>query len=172
VAAIATMVATVVSVQPKLSDARDRVDARWTPLRAPLATRYDALAKVGQAFATAGAASRTVTKDLDAQLRHWQQLAALGDAHAQPDAEAGAANDLEALARRARANFAASDKLKTDKGIAAAFATFDQSVPPAGAITAYNAAVRSYEHERTGTMHRLVASVFGYGDRPALVLGT
>ena len=170
--AVATVVAGVVVVQPKLSDARDRVDARWLPLRAPLAARYEALAKVGQAFTTAGAGSRTVTKALDAQLRGWQQLAGRGDAHDQPGAEAAAANALEALARRARANFAASDKLKTDQGIAAAFAAFDQSVPPVAAVTAYNAAVRSYEHERTGIVHRLVASVLGYDDQPALVLGT
>jgi hypothetical protein len=95
-----------------------------------------------------------------------------GPKHTDPGAEATTADELEALARRARANVAASARLSADPGIASAFAAFDQAVVAPAAVKAYNRAVRAYERARTGTIKSLVARALGYDARPVLVLGT
>src|SRR5438067_2422450 len=85
---IAGAVAAVLLVRPHLQSARDDVDAHWTPLRAPLATRYTALGGVVQALHAAGATDRAVTKDLDAALARWSKLALHGAAHTDAGVEA------------------------------------------------------------------------------------
>jgi hypothetical protein len=168
---VAGGVAAVVLVQPELSDARDRVDTTWTPLRAPLAARYTALTGVAQTFAAAGAGERAVTAELNSTLERWSKLALRGDAHTDPGAEASTANELEALARRVRANMLASDRLKTNAPLAEAFAKYDQTIAPAPAVVAYNKAARAYEDQREGTIHGIVAGILGYEGRPQLVFG-
>jgi hypothetical protein len=168
---VAGSVAAVVLVQPDLSEARDRVDAAWTPLRAPLAARYTALDGVAQTMTAAGAGDRAVTKDLDATLARWSKLALRGDAHTDPGAEAATANELEALARRVRANVQGSDKLKTNVVLNDAIAKYDQTIAPAPAVVAYNRAARAYEDQREGTIHSLVATALGFDGRPQLVFG-
>jgi len=163
--------AAIVLSQPELSDARDRVDARWTPLRAPLAARYEALAGVTTAVTDAGGGDRAVTKELDAALQRWSRLALQGDNHNDPAAEVAVAGELESLARRMRANVAASDRLGSNEAVQVAIGAFDQAVPPPAAVTAYNRAARVYEDERDGIVRALVARVLGYESRPQLVLG-
>ena len=51
---VALVVAAVVLVRPGLEDDRDRVDARWTPLRPTLITRYAKLGSVATAAARRG----------------------------------------------------------------------------------------------------------------------
>jgi hypothetical protein len=164
--------AAAVLVQPDLADARDRVDATWTPLREPLAARYVALGGVAQALTDAGAGERAVTKDLNAALARWAKLALRGAQHTDADVEATTANELEALARRTRANVAASAKLSTNPALTAAIAKFDQVIAPAPAVVAYNRTVRAYQDQREGTINGLVAGALGYEARPELVLGT
>ena len=165
-------VAGALLVRPDLVDTRDRVDATWTPLRAPLATRYEALGGVATALTAAGAGDRAATKALSAELERWRAFALRGPTHTNPAAEATTADELEALARRARANVAASARLTADPAIAAAFAAFDQAVVAPATVNAYNRAVRAYEHARDGTIKALVARALGYDARPVLVLGT
>jgi len=170
--AIAGAVAAVVLIEPDLSDARDRVDHRWTPLREPLDARYQALGGVATALHDAGEGDRAVTTDLDSVLARWSKLALRGPTHTDPAREAATANELEALARRVRANIAGSDRLTANTALGAAMGAFDQAVPPAPrAIEAYNRAVRQYEHERSGTINRLVAAALGYDARTLLVVG-
>jgi hypothetical protein len=167
------VVTAVVTVQPDLSDARDRVDLRWTALRAPLDTRYQALAGVATALHDAGAGDRAVTTALDDTLARWSKLALRGPKHTDIALEAKTANDLEALARRVTANINASDRLHANEALGAAKLAFDQAVPE-GFVPmkkAYNRAVRQYEQERSGTIHRLVAAALGYDPRPLLVVG-
>jgi len=161
----------VLTVQPDLSDTRDRVDAAWTPLRAPLATRYTALAKVASVLHAADEGDRTITVDLDRTLSRWQKLALRGDAHTDAGEEASVANDLEALARRVRANILGSDRLKTNQLLSAALQAYDQAVVPVPALDAYNAAVARYQSERSGSLHHLVATVMGFDERPRLLVG-
>jgi hypothetical protein len=168
---VAGGVAAVVLVQPDLSDARDRVDARWTPLRAPLAARYTALGGVAQTLTDAGAGERAVTKDLDAALARWSKLALRGDSHTDAGVEAATANELEALARRMRANVLASDKLKANAALTDAIAKYDQTIAPAPAIVAYNRSVQAYEDQREGAIHGFVARILGYDGRAQLVFG-
>jgi hypothetical protein len=159
----------VVSNKSALEDDRSAIDARWTTVRAPLAARYDALGQVGAALAGAGAQDRTYTKDLDAELGVWKQLAASGRPH--PSAEAASANRLEGLATRVRVNVARSVRLTRDAGIAQAFSAFDGAVVPPPDIQRYNRAVQNYQDTRTDSLKRLAAKVLGFGPRPLLVVG-
>jgi hypothetical protein len=160
------------TVRPDLDTARDRVDATWTPLRAPLDARYEALDGVAKALTTAGAGDRAVTVDLDAALARWNKLALLGPRHTDLALETTVANELEALARRVRANVKTSVKLGTNSTIGDALNAYDLAVASIADVKLYNRAVHTYENERSGTLHRLVADLLGYDARPVLVLGT
>ena len=171
VVVIGGAVVAVLTTRPGLNDAKDRVDARWGDLRPSLVARYAALTPVEQALVTAGGPDRSVTRDLRDELARWKSLAAQSGSDADPGAEAAAANALEALARRTRANMAAG-KLAGNQAIAAALQGFDTKLPaPANAVSAYNQAVRSYQHDRSGSVRSAVASVLGYSERPQLIVG-
>jgi hypothetical protein len=172
VVVVAGAVIAVLTTKPGLSDARDKVDARWLVLRPSLVDRYVALDGVEQALVTAGGPDRAVTKDLRDELARWKSLAARPKADADPGAEATAAGALEALARRARANLA-NGHLNGNAELLAAFQAFDTKTPqPPNAVNDYNQAVRAYQRERSGTVHSAVASILGYNARPQLLLGT
>jgi hypothetical protein len=172
VVVVAGAVIVVLTTKPGLSDSRDRVDARWLVVRPSLVDRYVALAGVEQALLTAGGPDRAVTKDLRDELARWKSLAARPKADADPGTEATAANALEALARRARANMV-NGRLSGNAELTAAFQAFDTKTPqPADAVTAYNQAVRAYQRKRSGAVHSAVASILGYDARPELLLGT
>ncbi|HEU5302804.1 MAG TPA: hypothetical protein VFW06_11260 [Acidimicrobiia bacterium] len=159
-------------VEPDLSDGRDQVDAAWTPLRAPLTARYEALGVATQALVDAGAGERAVTKDLTATLERWNRLALRGPAHTRPGVEASIANELEALARRARANVTASARLNTNQVVTEALGAFDLAVIPPPLVRDYNRAVREYQDARGGTIDALVAKVLSFDPRPVLQVGT
>jgi hypothetical protein len=171
VVAVLGVIATGVLIGPDLGEARDRVDARWTPLRPALAQRYEALAIVTAAMHDAGAGERSVTQDLDEALRRWSGLARRGPGRADAALEAQSANELEALARRLRANIAGSDRLATNATLTETVLAFDQAVVPVPAVQTYNRAARRYERERSGAIERFVAAVLGYESRPLLVVG-
>ncbi len=172
VVVVAGAVIAVLTTKPGLSDARDKVDARWLVVRPSLVDRYTALAGVEQALVTAGGPDRVVTKDLRDELARWKSLAARPKADADPGAEARAADALEALARRARANMA-NGRLNGNAELIAAFQAYDTKTPqPASAVADYNRAVRAYQRERSGTVHSAVSSILGYDARPELLLGT
>ncbi|HZP31166.1 MAG TPA: hypothetical protein VFC99_19610 [Acidimicrobiia bacterium] len=172
VVVVAGAVIAVLTTRPGLSDARDRVDTRWLVLRPSLMARYAALTPVEQALVAAGGPDRAVTRDLRDELARWKALAARSTANADPGAEALAANALEALARRTRANMT-NGKLNGNQALTAALQTFDTKVPqPPDAVSKYNDAVRAYQEERSGTVHSAVASLLGYDERPQLVVGS
>ncbi len=169
---VAGAVVAVLTSKPDLDDARDRVDARWLVVRPSLVDRYTSLAAVEIALGAAGGPDRAVTKDLHSTLARWNRLAKSAKADADAGEEASTANELEGLARRVKANVAASGKLQASTGLTTALQAFDTAVPkPVTAVDGYNRAVRAYQDERRGFLHRIVASLFGYGSRPQLVLG-
>ena len=168
---VAVVAAAFFLVRPGLDDSRDRVDARWTPVRPSLIARYQALGGVETAL-QAVAADRAITEDLQAGLQRWNELALNGPRHTDPGAEAVAANDLEALARRVRANLVGSARLANDQALKDALAVYDQAVVPPPTVEAYNRAARAYEDERSGFLEGIVAGVLGYDSRPVLILGT
>jgi hypothetical protein len=169
---VAGAVIAVLTTRPGLSDARDKVDRRWFTLRPSLQARYAALNPVEQALVTAGGPDRAVTKDLRDGLAHWKDLSGHSRADADPGAEAAAANTLEALARRTKANMT-NGKLAGNEALTAALQAFDTKTPqPPDAVGGYNQAVRAYQHERSGTVHSAVASLLGYDARPQLILGS
>jgi hypothetical protein len=159
-------------VQPDLADARDRVDATWSPLRDPLNARYQALGVVAQALVDAGAGDRAVTKDLTATLQRWNRFALRGPKHSDLGAEAAIADDLEALGRRTRANIAASARIGANQAVQDALNAFDLAVVPPPLVKGYNRAVRAYQDTRSGTVNSLVAKVLAFDARPVLQIGT
>jgi hypothetical protein len=163
---VAGLVIAVVTVQPRLADARDGVDHAWAPLRVPLIARYQRLSGVVLALDAAGARDRAVTKDLTAALAQWERIAPTDD----PGAQAPLADELEALALRARANVNHSDRLLLNPAVKTAFGAFDQAVVSPPAVVAYNRAVNTYQRRRTSTAGRIVAALFGFGDRPVLMI--
>ncbi len=167
-------IALVLTTRPQLEDSRGDVDRAWTPLRAPLAARYDRLAEVNAQLAAAGGGERDVARALGPWLTRWDDLkrARAGDADA--DAEAEAADQLEGLANRLRAVVASSDRLRAAEGLNQAIAAFQGTANPqlVGIIKPYNEAVRHYEDERNGLLRSPVASVLGYDSRPQLLLSS
>jgi hypothetical protein len=163
---VAGLVVAVVTVRPRLADARDGVDHAWAPLRVPLIARYQALGGVVLALNASGAKDRSVTKDLTVTLGRWQRIARTDD----PGAQAPLADQLEGLALRVHANVNASDRLRTNPGLSAALSAFDRVVVSPPAVVTYNKAVHTYQQRRTGTVGRLVAAMFGFGDRPVLLV--
>jgi hypothetical protein len=165
----AVAVALVVTARSPLQDRRDAVDGRWVPLRAPLTARYDALGRVAAGLDAAGAGERTYAVDLSDRLDEWNRLVKSASPHA--GSEAAVANELEGLATRVRTNVFASGRLSRDQGLADAFTAFDSALVPPPAISAYNQAVRRYEHTRDETMKRVPARILGFDARPKLVIG-
>jgi hypothetical protein len=162
--------ALVLTQQPKLDDARSKVDATWKPLRAPdqLVARYQTLSGALSAFDAAGGQDRDVSKGLHAALDAWGAALEDGDAGAQ----VAAANAVEAQGTRLVANALGSERLAADKAVTDSLAKFATTVPKAGLVDAYNAAVGEYEDERSSTLAQPVARVFGFDARPELALGT
>lgn len=159
-------------VQPDLADGRDRVDSAWSPLRAPLAARYQGLGQLGQALVDGGAADREVTTELVTTLERWNRFALRGSTHTDAGAEATIADQLEGLARRARANIAASARLAANPAVKAALDAFDLAVIAPPLVKAYNDATRAYQDTRQGIAGSIVADVLGFEPRPLLQIGT
>jgi hypothetical protein len=156
--------------QPKLDDARSKVDTTWKPLVADdqLPLRYQTLSGALSAFDGAGGQDRDVSKDLHTALDAWSVALHDGDASSQ----APAANRVEAQGTRLVANALGSQRLKADKAVTDSLAKFATTVPTAALVDAYNAAVRDYEDARTDALAQPVARVFGFDARPTLALGT
>jgi hypothetical protein len=164
------VIALVLTTRPKLEDRRDDVDRAWTPLRAPLAARYDRLSAMHAEVAAAGAGERDAARALGLRLARWGELRRARDGDADAAAEAETADQLEGLATRLEAVVSSSDRLRAVDPLTQAMAAFQGTVPPPAAVTAYNRAVRDYEDERNGVLRSPVANVFGYDSRPQLVL--
>lgn len=163
-------IALVVVQRPKLDDARTKVDRTWTPLRAPgqLVARYQTLEGAVSAFDAAGGKDRDVSKAVHDALDAWTKALRDGGAEAQ----ATAANTVEAQGTRLLANVLGSQRLKADKAVTDSLATFANTKANPTLVDTYNRAVRAYEDTRTGTLALPVARVLGFGSRPALELGT
>jgi len=160
--------ALVLTQQPKLDDARSKVDTAWKPLRAELPLRYQGLTGALSAFDAAGGTGRGVSKDLRAALDRWDASLHDGDAGTQ----AAAANAVEAQGTRLVANVLGSERIRADKAVTDALSKFATTTPNASAVGGYNHAVRDYEDVRTDALAQPVARVLGFGARPVLALGT
>jgi hypothetical protein len=170
---VAGAVALVLTTRPKLEDTRDEVDSAWTPLRAPLAGRYDQLAAVNAEMAAAGAGERAVTRELGTTLARWGELRRAGNDDADAAAEAKTADRLEGQATRLQAVASSSDRMRAVAPLNERIIAFQGTGQPLlPAIKTYNNAVRDYEDERNGVLRSPVASVFGYDSRPQLLLST
>lgn len=162
--------ALVLTQQPKLDDARTKVDAAWKPLVADgqLPLRYQTLTGALSAFDAAGGADREVSKDLHAALKAWD--AALRDGSA--TAQVKTANTVEAQGSRLVANVLGSPRFKADQASTDALVKFAQAKPNADLVTAYDRAARDYEDVRTGALAQPVAQVLGFDARPTLAIDT
>ena len=152
--------------QPKLDDGRSEVDARWDALRPALRERYEKLEDLLTAFSAAGGGDRSVTTDLGKALSDWTKATEAKDR----TAEVEAANHLEAQAMRLRTN-AGAPRFTEIPELGTAIGNFTGQLVPAEQVQAYNRAVNRYQDERRSTFGAPVALVFGFGERPLLVLG-
>jgi hypothetical protein len=158
---IAGAVALVFTQKPTLDDGRDAVDARWSALRPALVTRYERLDTALQVFAVA-AGERTVAADTRRELTAWRSAIEDGGQERQADA----ANRLEGLGVRLRANVLASPRLSGVPEMSDALTAYDTSAPGPDLVDPYNRAVENYEDDRTDTLHVPVARLFGFASRP------
>jgi transposase len=159
-------VALVVVGKPTLDDNRETVDARWNALRPPLTTRYENLDAALAALVAAGGGDRAVARDLRRDLAAWREALRERDATTQTEI----ANRLEGQAFRLRANLFASPRLAGVEDLTTRVGEFRTSAPRAALVRAYNRAVRTYEDDRTDTLRTPIARLFGFGDRPVLVI--
>jgi hypothetical protein len=169
---VAGAVALVLTTRPRLEDRRDDVDRAWTPLRAPLAARYEQLAGVNAQMAAAGAGDRSVTKALGTTLARWDRLRRAPDGDADAAAEAETANRLEGLATRVGVVVLTSDRLKGIDPLNQALAAFQGTTPPPPPVKTYNDAAQEYEDTRNSFLRRPVAGLFGFESRPQLLLAS
>jgi hypothetical protein len=158
---IVVAVAVVLGSRPALDHARTRIDDRWASLRAPLDTRYRALAPVADAHGAELGRDHGLPHDLSSTLARWNTLRRGDDASAQVDT----ANTLEGLASRATVTAQSSDRLRGDATLQRAVQAFAATALPKTDVDAYDSAVRAYQHLRTSGIRRLTASLFGYGPR-------
>ena len=165
-------VALLLTGRPRLEDDRSRVDERWTPLRVPLDQRYDLLAVVLDQLEAAGADDRDVSRDLGGELARWQDLRRSPGDDVDAGAESAASNRLEALAARAASTVKNSARLSTVPALVDAVTVLEQTVPPADAVSAYNAAAERYQKTRESLRYAFVARILGYDTRPAIVVPT
>lgn len=165
-------IALVVTTRPKLEDSRNAVDRAWTPLRGPLADRYNRLGAANAQLAAAGGGERDVARALGLRLARWDQLQRAKGGDADAGAEAEAADQLEGLATRLQAVVASSDRLRGADGLNEAIAAFQGTASRQlhGVVETYNESVRGYEDERDGFLRSPIASLFGYDSRPQLLM--
>lgn len=160
---VIAVAAVVLGNRSALDGARSRVDQRWAALRPPLQARYAKLAVVADALAKDVGPTERVPAQITRALKQWNALMAPG--HQNPAAEVAIADDLEGLAAVAHTTAQSSDRIKADQAVQSAVADFDKTAAPAALVDDYNAAVRTYEHDRTSGLRRVTAAVFGYGSR-------
>jgi hypothetical protein len=159
----------VVAQQPKLDDARAKVDTSWKPLVAPdqLVLRYQTLEGALTAFDAAGGKDLGVSRDLQAALGTWRGALRDSDAGSQADA----ANHVEAQGNRLVANGLGADRFKQDKALLDALTKYASTKPDPQRVAAYNRAVRDYQDVRNGALAQPVARVLGFDARPVFELG-
>ena len=169
---VALVVAAVVLVRPGLEDDRDRVDARWTPLRPTLITRYAKLGSVATALRDAGAGDRAVTADLDTALDRWKRYALLGPKHTDAATEATLANVLEGLAAP-RAPRTTSRRRSSSRTMRCGRRSTRSTRPSCRRPRCAPTTVRSGRTRTTGPASSSVsvAGALGYDSRPVLVVG-
>ena len=167
---IGGIVALVLTQQPKLDDAQGKVDRTWKPLTADgqLKLRYQTLEGALTAFDAAGSHDRDVSRDLHAALKAWNRALSSGGA----DAQARAANAVEAQGTRLATNALGSERLRTNQAVTDSLTKFANTRPDPKLVAAYNQAVRDYEDERTNALAQPVARVLGFDARPVLQLGS
>ena len=155
---VIAVAAVVLGNRSALDGARSRVDQRWAALRPPLQARYAKLAVVADALAKDVGPTERVPAQITRALKQWNALMAPG--HQNPAAEVAIAGAPYTVLRDA-----VHIHPTRAEAVQSAVADFDKTAAPVALVDAYNAAVRTYEHDRTSGLRRVTAAVFGYGSR-------
>ncbi|MDQ1475205.1 MAG: hypothetical protein QOE62_434 [Actinomycetota bacterium] len=164
VAAIVGAGSSVLSARPDLQKAKHNVDSSWSGLSPRLDHRYDLLLTVDVALRPIAGPVHALVGDVDGALAQWRDTRA----HSGVAAQVGAANNVEAVARRLVATASASPRVRQNAAALTALSPFlaDKARKDAGA--GFNQNVASYEQERRGPVRTLIASVLGDGSIPIL----
>jgi hypothetical protein len=164
VAAVVGAASSVLSARPDLQKAKRSVDTSWSTLSPRLDQRYTLLATVDLALQPVPGPVHSLVGAVDTEIAHWKDARA----HSGIAAQVNAANALEALARRLVATASVSPRVRTDAAALQAMNRFLGDGGRADAANVFNATVTSYEHERSGPVRAIVASLLGDGSIPAL----
>jgi hypothetical protein len=164
VAAIVGAGSSVLSARPDLQKAKRNVDSSWSGLSPRLDHRYDLLSKVDVALRPIGGPVHALVGDVDGALAQWRDTLA----HSGIAAQVGAANNVEAVARRLVTTASVSPRVRQNAAALTALSAFLDDKARADAGGGFNQNVASYEQERRGPVRTLIASVLGDGSIPIL----
>ncbi len=163
VLAVVVVAVAVLTARPDQQHAQRNVNAAWTPLAGDLDQRYLVLVAADDRVRGLSGPVRELADSVHTALARWQDAEKGKDV----DVQVRAANDLEALSRRLVGAAHASERVRSDAGAARAVDAFASTPAPGDKIAAYNAAVRTYAHERRGPVRGIVSTLLGNDDIPA-----
>ena len=164
-AAVVAAGSSVLSARPDLQKTKHDVDTSWSTLaRQQLDARYVLLTQVDAKLRPIAGPVHALVTEVDTALARWRDVRA----HAGVAVQVGAANNLEALARRLVATASASPRVSKNAAALQALRTFLANPTRTGAAESFNKNVASYEHERRGPVRAVVASILGDGSIPGL----
>jgi hypothetical protein len=145
------------SARPEIENARRDVDEAWTPLAAQLTEQYVRLDAADDKLRGLSGPVSELANDMHDAIGTWQQLQGGDDLAAQ----VRAANTVESLSRRLVTAAQVSERVKGNKDAEQAILVI-AAKDPSDAVTAFNAAVISYEEERRGPVRSIIASATGH----------
>jgi hypothetical protein len=164
VAAVVGAGSSVLSARPDLQKAKRNVDSSWSGVAARLDHRYDLLSKVDDGLRPIAGPVHALVGDVDGALAQWRD----SRAHSGVAAQVGAANNVEAVARRLVATASVSPRVRNNAAALTALSAFLADTARADAAAGFNQNVASYEQERRGPARTLIASVLGDDSIPIL----
>jgi len=163
-AAVVGAGSSVLSARPDLQKTKHDVDTSWSTLSRQLDTRYVLLAQVDDKLRPIAGPVHALVTDVDTALSRWHDVYGRSDVATQ----VGAANTLEALARRLVATASASPRVTKNASALQALSPFLANPARADVANGFNKNVASYEHERRGPVRAVVASILGDDAIPVL----
>lgn len=155
----AVVMASVLSMQPSLSDARDAIDSQWGQVQPQLDQRYDRLASLSRAV-RAQRADLALLDDVDVALGDWEARSSRRPTP-DPRQEAEVANRVESDGARLARSVTASPGLTASADVVLALRDFLTSDPKI-LLEPYNESVERYDRARSRFPGAFFASLLGF----------
>lgn len=156
---VAVTIASVVSMYPSLSDARDTVEAEWSTAEQALEARYDALAELSRAV-RAVQADLELLDEVDDALGDWKAAASQRPTP-DPDNEPPVANRVEGAAARLARTVTSRPSLRGNGDVVLALLGY-LGTDPTAALQPYNDAVQRFDRARNRFPGPFFAEILGF----------